>query len=241
MTGEDNQWSEGLISAAKYVSIATNSLLESAQNVVQGIGSEAMLISAAKQVAGSTAQLLISFKVKADTFSKSGRPLQKSANTVMKATQQLVLTAQNSIKHDDIQFANPGNVVSRVRLELNARSELLKLEKKLETARNQLVEINRSKYQLSEQKTGENINEMIVARSKVTNLEIKVEGAKNKLAAILKATQTDESDAGTVAPLRNALAEEVVNRTSICTQGKRKLSKDFLGNLEHSIKKIVPK
>lgn len=62
-SSEDGQWSEGLISAARLVAAATHSLVEAAQNLVQGVGTEEYLISTAKQVASSTAQLLIACKV----------------------------------------------------------------------------------------------------------------------------------------------------------------------------------
>merc|ERR1711899_463727 len=55
---EDGQWSEGLVSAARMVAAATHNLCESANALVGGHTSEEKLIGAAKQVAGSTAQLL---------------------------------------------------------------------------------------------------------------------------------------------------------------------------------------
>lgn len=54
---------------------ATHSLVESANALVQGISSEEKLISSAKQVASSTAQLLVSCKVKADPDSASTKRL----------------------------------------------------------------------------------------------------------------------------------------------------------------------
>lgn len=80
----------GLISAARKVAAATQGLCESANSVVQGHASQERLIGSAKQVASSTAQLLVACKVKADTFSESMRRLQvrlitSSANiTLMK-------------------------------------------------------------------------------------------------------------------------------------------------------------
>jgi len=57
------------------VAAATHSLVESANALVQGISSEEKLISSAKQVASSTAQLLVSCKVKADPESASTKRL----------------------------------------------------------------------------------------------------------------------------------------------------------------------
>ncbi|CAG2063730.1 unnamed protein product, partial [Timema podura] len=75
-SSDDGQWSEGLISAARLVAAATHSLVESANALVQGVSSEEKLISSAKQVASSTAQLLVACKVKADPDSDSTKRLQ---------------------------------------------------------------------------------------------------------------------------------------------------------------------
>lgn len=58
------------------VAAATHSLCEAANALVQGHATEERLISAAKQVAGSTAQLLVACKVKADINSKAMQRLQ---------------------------------------------------------------------------------------------------------------------------------------------------------------------
>ena len=75
---EDNQWSEGLISAARMVAAATHSLCDAANAMVQGHASEEKLISSAKQVASSTAQLLVACKVKANSDSVAMKRLQVS-------------------------------------------------------------------------------------------------------------------------------------------------------------------
>lgn len=88
-SSDDGQWSEGLISAARLVAAATHSLVESANSLVQGMASEEKLISSAKQVASSTAQLLVACKVKADPDADSTKRLQvcdilQRANQVVK-------------------------------------------------------------------------------------------------------------------------------------------------------------
>ena len=60
------------------VAVATHSLCEAANAMVQGQGSEEKLISAAKQVASSTAQLLVACQVKADRDSVAMQRLQVS-------------------------------------------------------------------------------------------------------------------------------------------------------------------
>lgn len=61
------------------VAAATNNLCEAANSAVQGHASEEKLISSAKQVAASTAQLLVACKVKADQDSQTMKRLQVSA------------------------------------------------------------------------------------------------------------------------------------------------------------------
>ncbi|XP_061333236.1 talin-1 isoform X1 [Pezoporus flaviventris] len=77
---DDGQWSQGLISAARMVAAATNNLCEAANAAVQGHASEEKLISSAKQVAASTAQLLVACKVKADHDSEAMKRLQAAGN-----------------------------------------------------------------------------------------------------------------------------------------------------------------
>lgn len=102
-SSDDGQWSEGLISAARLVAAATHSLVEAAQNLVLGVGTEEMLISSAKQVASSTAQLLIACKVKSDPNSESGRRLQAAGNAVIKSTDNLVRAAQQAIEGNNFK------------------------------------------------------------------------------------------------------------------------------------------
>lgn len=58
------------------VAAATHSLCEAANAMVQGHASEEKLIASAKEVAGSTAQLLMACKVKADPGSVAMQRLQ---------------------------------------------------------------------------------------------------------------------------------------------------------------------
>lgn len=146
-SSDDGQWSEGLISAARLVAAATHSLVEAAQNLVQGVGTEEMLISSAKQVAASTAQLLIACKVKSDPNSETGRRLQSAGNAVIKSTDNLVRAAQQAIDMEEEHILKINtSMVDGMAQEINARSEVIKMEKQLEEARNKLVAIRQAKY-----------------------------------------------------------------------------------------------
>lgn len=147
ISSDDGQWSEGLISAARLVAAATHSLVEAAQNLVQGVGTEEMLISSAKQVAASTAQLLIACKVRSDPNSETGRRLQAAGNAVIKSTDNLVRAAQQAIDMEEEHILKINtSMVDGMAQEINARSEVIKMEKRLEEARNKLVAIRQAKY-----------------------------------------------------------------------------------------------
>ena len=69
--------------------------------LLKGHTSEEKLIGAAKQVAGSTAQLLLACKVKADPESKAMKRLEAASNAVRKATDNLVKAAQTALEQED--------------------------------------------------------------------------------------------------------------------------------------------
>lgn len=147
ISSDDGQWSEGLISAARLVAAATHSLVEAAQNLVQGLGTEEVLISSAKQVAASTAQLLIACKVRSDPNSETGRRLQAAGNAVIKSTDNLVRAAQQALDMEEEHILKINtSMVDGMAQEINARSEVIKMEKQLEEARNKLCAIRQAKY-----------------------------------------------------------------------------------------------
>lgn len=119
---DDGQWSEGLVSAARLVAAATHSLVESANALCQGVSSEEKLISSAKQVASSTAQLLVACKVKADPDSESTRRLQTAGNAVIRSTDNLVRAAQRAISTDEERSLTLNvRMVGGIAQEINAR------------------------------------------------------------------------------------------------------------------------
>ncbi|XP_015597713.1 talin-1 isoform X2 [Cephus cinctus] len=146
-SSDDGQWSEGLISAARLVAAATHSLVESANALVQGLSSEEKLVSSAKQVASSTAQLLVACKVKADPDSDSTKRLQAAGNAVKRATDNLVRAAQQAIQQEEERsLVLNRRMVGGIAQEINARSEVLRIERELEEARGRLTAIRQAKY-----------------------------------------------------------------------------------------------
>ncbi|XP_073980591.1 talin_middle and talin-RS domain-containing protein rhea isoform X4 [Rhodnius prolixus] len=146
-SSDDGQWSEGLISAARLVAAATHSLVESANCLVQGVSSEEKLVSSAKQVASWTAHLLVACKVKADANSDTTKRLQAAGNAVKRATDNLVKAAQQAIQQEEERsLVLNRKMVGGIAQEINARSEVLRIERELEEARGRLTAIRQAKY-----------------------------------------------------------------------------------------------
>ncbi|CAH2056199.1 unnamed protein product, partial [Iphiclides podalirius] len=148
-SSDDGQWSEGLVSAARLVAAAAHALVEAANALVQGAASEERLISSARQVASSTAQLLVACKVKADPSSESTRRLQSAGAEVIRSTDNLVRAARDAIHCDDERsLVLNRRMVGGIAQEIDARSEVLRIEKELEEARGRLTAIRQAKYKL---------------------------------------------------------------------------------------------
>uniref|UniRef100_A0A8C4V2W0 Talin 1 n=1 Tax=Falco tinnunculus TaxID=100819 RepID=A0A8C4V2W0_FALTI len=156
---DDGQWSQGLISAARMVAAATNNLCEAANAAVQGHASEEKLISSAKQVAASTAQLLVACKVKADHDSEAMKRLQVSpsdagllswaaGNAVKRASDNLVKAAQKAAAfqdHDETVVVKE-KMVGGIAQIIAAQEEMLRKERELEEARKKLAMIRQQQY-----------------------------------------------------------------------------------------------
>uniref|UniRef100_A0A7N8Y0W5 Talin 1 n=1 Tax=Mastacembelus armatus TaxID=205130 RepID=A0A7N8Y0W5_9TELE len=158
---DDGQWSQGLISAARMVAAATNNLCEAANSAVQGHASEEKLISSAKQVAASTAQLLVACKVKADQDSQTMKRLQVSTpsqilflernaagNAVKRASDNLVKAAQKAAfdAQDDQAVVVKSKMVGGIAQIIAAQEEMLRKERELDEARKKLAMIRQQQY-----------------------------------------------------------------------------------------------
>uniref|UniRef100_A0A671Y8M7 Talin 2 n=1 Tax=Sparus aurata TaxID=8175 RepID=A0A671Y8M7_SPAAU len=145
---DDGQWSQGLISAARMVAAATSNLCEAANASVQGHASEEKLICSAKQVAASTAQLLVACKVKADQDSEAMRRLQAAGNAVKRASDNLVKAAQKAAfdKTEDDSVVVKTKFVGGIAQIIAAQEEMLRKERELEEARKKLAQIRQQQY-----------------------------------------------------------------------------------------------
>jgi talin len=147
---DDSQWSQGLVSAARMVAAATQSLCEAANALLQGQASEEKLISSAKLVSASTAQLLVACMVKADPNSVAMRRLQSAGNAVKRATEALVREAKQAKVQtvEETCVTVKQSMVSDMKQIIIAQELILKKEKELEQARKTLEDMRKAKYQM---------------------------------------------------------------------------------------------
>uniref|UniRef100_G3WN56 Talin 1 n=1 Tax=Sarcophilus harrisii TaxID=9305 RepID=G3WN56_SARHA len=134
---------------ARMVAAATNNLCEAANAAVQGHASQEKLISSAKQVAASTAQLLVACKVKADQDSEAMKRLQAAGNAVKRASDNLVKAAQKAAAFEDQENETvvvKERMVGGIAQIIAAQEEMLRKERELEEARKKLAQIRQQQY-----------------------------------------------------------------------------------------------
>jgi hypothetical protein len=150
LTKDEQYWTEGLVSAAILVAAATSQLCEAANGVVQGHSTEEKLIAAAKQVASSTAHLLVACKVKSDIGSSAMQRLQSAGHAVKVATEHLVNAARQAITENDCRgLIISDRMVTGIAQVMDAQEEVLRKERELTEARNRLTQLNKSRYEKS--------------------------------------------------------------------------------------------
>jgi len=144
----DPAWARGLISAAQSVAGSVSVLVTSANSTVQGNSEPEALVAAAKGVAAATARLVYASRAKADPFSPSQQNLSAAARSVAAATQTLVDAASISIEQIEEEKPNweGTNNVSAVKIEMEQQVKILKLQKELEIAQNQMGAIRKAQY-----------------------------------------------------------------------------------------------
>jgi len=144
----DRTWSEGLISAAKYVAHATAQLIEVAHKAVLGELDEATLIAASKQVAAATSQLVAACRSKSELGSPSLQNLELSSKAVSTATAHLVEAAKaaGGAEEEEIVIKTTSNMALSKAQELEQQAVIYRLEQALEQSRKKLFKIRQSAY-----------------------------------------------------------------------------------------------
>lgn len=147
----NNRWTEGLISAAKAVANATNTLIETADGVISNRNSPEQLIVASNAVAGATAQLVAASRVKQSFLSKTQGRLEDASKKVNAACRSIVRLVQSMIEtrlKRSNQFEDFNALTAhefKVR-EMEQQVLVLKLENELSSARSRLGEMRKTGY-----------------------------------------------------------------------------------------------
>ncbi|OQV20576.1 Talin-2 [Hypsibius exemplaris] len=154
---EDGQWSQGFISAAQAIGGACQTLCDAAHALMMGHATEEKLISAAKQVASFTAQLLLACRVRGDTNSPTMKRLLLAGNVVRRSTDQLVQVflrrrqeespdSRGSPEAPLLDVVVNKKLVGGIAQEIKANEQVLKRERELVDAQKHLLVCRKAKY-----------------------------------------------------------------------------------------------
>jgi len=147
---KNRTWSEGLISAAKAVAMATAELVNQANKAAQGQVQEEGLVAASKAVSAATTQLVVASRVRSDPDSITHKNLEEAAGAVSSATQALVAAAK-ALSQREVEpepLYNPsaaGSAGGKIK-EMEQNMLILRLEKDLENARAKLSRMHQAQY-----------------------------------------------------------------------------------------------
>eukprot|EP01127_Copromyxa_protea_P004210 TRINITY_DN14106_c0_g1_i1.p1 TRINITY_DN14106_c0_g1~~TRINITY_DN14106_c0_g1_i1.p1 ORF type:complete len:2416 (-),score=736.25 TRINITY_DN14106_c0_g1_i1:53-6697(-) len=148
---EDQTWANGLSSASQHAAGCVTLLVKSANLAVKGKLDEELLVAHAKQVAASVKQLVIASSVRAVTPTLQYE-ISNSAKHVVKGTTDIVGVAQiageKQVKRNRRQSQAIGNFTAAGGMiqKLEQQAQILRLEKQLEEARQQMGRMNQSDY-----------------------------------------------------------------------------------------------
>ncbi|PWA01204.1 hypothetical protein BB558_002698 [Smittium angustum] len=159
---QHNRWTEGLISAAKAVAMATNILVEVADDVINEKKSIEDLVVAAREVTASTAQLVAASRVKSQLHSKALSDLEVAAKAVMDVSKELVGVvtalseranmAKEGFSTQEEETERRAKVIQSWTSyefkanEMEQKVAILKLEKELISARRRLADMRKFGY-----------------------------------------------------------------------------------------------
>ncbi|KAL7753755.1 sla2 Src-like adaptor 2 [Sorochytrium milnesiophthora] len=148
---KNNRWTEGLISAAKAIAVATTNLVETADGLVRKTHNMEQLMVSAEEVAAATAQLMAASRVKAIQGSKTQDQLEVAATAVTNASKLLVRAAKEASRkaQEEREAGVDYKKLSAHELktqEMEQKVMILTLEKDLAAARSKLAEMRRVGY-----------------------------------------------------------------------------------------------
>lgn len=152
---KNHRWTEGLISAARTVAGATNTLITIASKLVDSdeSGSLEEFVVSSREVAASTIQLVAASRVKTALHSKSQEKLEFSSKDVNDACKTLVnhiMEQTNTKAEQDQQPIDFNSEYAIKTAEMEQQVTILKLEQSLNVARKRLGDIRKQAYYLND-------------------------------------------------------------------------------------------
>ncbi|BFZ18726.1 hypothetical protein BsWGS_21765 [Bradybaena similaris] len=158
----NHRWTEGLLSAAKAVGWGATTLLDTADRVVSGKGKFEEIMACAHEIAASTAQLVVSSKVKAERESKNLAALSSASKVVSQATANVVASAKSAaqiVEDQNLMDFSSMSLHQTKKLEMQCQIRVMELESNLEKERRKLGELRKQHYSLAGEAEGWEVNE----------------------------------------------------------------------------------
>lgn len=148
---KNHRWTEGFISAAKAVGWGATTLMEAADKVVRGEGKLEELIVCSQEIAASTAQLVVSSRVKAKRDSATLRQVREASKGVSSATGNVVASVKSGsqiIEDQSLMDFSHLSLIQTKKQEMDSQVRVLELEHDLELERQKLRELRKQHYQM---------------------------------------------------------------------------------------------
>ena len=186
----DGTWSDGLVSAAKVVVASVGDLVTLVNDSAKGKSQPEKIVVVARSIASSCAHLIASASVKVELESPAQLRLKAAGKQVTGAVENLVKTVEEKIQPDDnalFNDAKQSGVKGRIG-EMDAQTEILKMERELERARNRLAGMRKDKYTKDEPAP---VNTKTINRNRAESKAEKLEEPVDKGATIRRDAQPE--------------------------------------------------
>ncbi|GAB1608881.1 huntingtin-interacting protein 1-like isoform X2, partial [Argonauta hians] len=158
-----HRWTEGLLSAAKAVGWGATATMEAADKVVQGEGKFEELIVCTKEIAASTAQLVVSSKVKADRNSVHLSQLTDASKKVNQAAGKVMGSAKigaDTIEEQSLMDFSSLNLHQTKKQEMQIKVSILEMKNKLSSEYEKLTSLRKHHYQLAGESEGWDVEQV---------------------------------------------------------------------------------
>jgi hypothetical protein len=146
----DGTWSDGIVSAAKEVGVSAKELFQLGQKDLNDSDHLLAMINTAQHIVAFTVQILTASSVHNSSSSKSQLILNSTGKQLMSVNEKLVKLCQDHISQEKIEeFSSSKSQTTRNAEEMEAKLNILKLEKELDRARIRLGTIRKVRYSMS--------------------------------------------------------------------------------------------